>query len=216
VRLELSTRTGTIDYANGGGVFVDGVDLKEYPFNSFWEDLQGTVSDGNTGAGQAALTYEQYRDTGFLMYFTRHNQTDIVNIIYQMSHSWDTLTDVYPHAHVIPMAAGSGDVYLTYQYAWHKPGSVLPAISEWSSGVVTQSYTAEDQYKHKVIGLGAVAPPADSRPSTMLLVKLSRVGNNVLDTYTTNKDHETASANLAILYLDLHYQKKAAGTNSQY
>jgi hypothetical protein len=215
MKINISTTTGVVDYAMGDGVFVNERDLKQHPFFGLWEDLQGVVSDGNDGAGNASLTYEQYRDTGFLMYFTRHNQADIINVIYQMSHSWDSETNVYPHIHVIPMASGDGNVYCTFQYAWHAPGEVLPAVSEWTNGVVTTAFTVADQYKHKIIQLGAFTPPEGAGASSMLLIKLTRAGNNPLDTYSTNKNHETGAANLALMYCDVHYQKLVAGSVTQ-
>lgn len=195
-----------------GEFAVDGIAGKEYPFKNLWDDLQGTVSDGNVGAGNTALTLEQYRDTGFLMYFFRHDQNDILNIVYQMTHMWDPTTAVRPHAHVIPMGSVDGNLYFSYQYAWVPANDVLGAITSWTSGNVTIPILGADQYIHKIVSFGNISPPETAGPSSMLLFKMTRLGTNPLDTYTSNKSGGTAAANLGVLYLDLHYQKTKAGT----
>lgn len=197
-----------------GSLTIDNITGKQYPFKDLWDDLLGSISDGNLGKGSAALTSEEYRDTGFLMFFLRHNQDDTINIVYQMPHMWDATTAVRPHMHIIPMAAGAGNLYIEYQYAWAPFDIVLGAIASWTTGSVTVPITLADQYKHRLISIGNITPPAEAGPSTMLLFKTTRAGTNPLDTYSTNKTGGTPSANVGILYLDLHYQKVRAGTET--
>lgn len=197
-----------------GSLTIDNITGKQYPFKDLWDDLLGSISDGNLGKGSAALTSEEYRDTGFLMFFLRHNQDDTINIVYQMPHMWDATTAVRPHMHIIPMAAGAGNLYIEYQYAWAPFDIVLGAIASWTTGSVTVPITLADQYKHRLISIGNITPPAEAGPSTMFLFKTTRAGTNPLDTYSTNKTGGTPSANVGILYLDLHYQKVRAGTQT--
>lgn len=215
MKVNINRETGLYIQGAGDALEMDGVDAKQYPFRDLWDDLQGTIH-GSTGTHQSDLTYEAYRDTGFNMYFFKHNQDDVINIIFQMTHTWNTTSSVWPHMHVIPMAAGAGDVYFEVKYSWAARGSVLPAIGSWTTTYSTTTFTADDQYKHKTIGFGDVAPPAGAGASAMLLMKLTRLGTNNLDTYTTGKSGGTAAANLGVLYCDLHFQKTRAGTNTQY
>ena len=215
MKIDITTTRGVVETEQGTGIYIENIDLKNYAFKDLWDDLQGEVSDGNVGEGQAALTYEAYRDTGFLMYFMRHNQTDIINIIYQMPHSWN-LGAVQPHVHVIPMASTSGNAYFSYSYSWLPFNQVLGAISSWTTGNVILSLLDTDQYKHKMLSLGTINPPVSgAAASNLLFIKLSRLGTDDLDTYTGNKTGGTGAANLGFMYLDLHYQKLKAGTITQ-
>lgn len=215
MRININTTTGFYAEGAGDGIQLNGLDAKQYPFKDLWDDLQGTLH-GASGTGGAALTYEQYRDTGFNLYFFRHNQDDELSIIYQMPHSWNPTTDVWPHVHLIPMGAGSGDAYFSVLYAWVPVNNILGPISTWTSTNATISFVAGDQYKHRVVGLGNIAPPANAGPSTMFLIKITRLGTNLLDTYTADKPDGTAAANVGIIFADLHHQKISAGTTGQY
>ena len=216
MKLKVDRSKGFIEERDGDGIIIDGIEGKQYPFKDLYDDLLGSVSEGNTAKGQAALTFEEYRDTGFPLYFMRHDQDDTLAIIYQMPHMWDPTTAVWPHIHYIPMAAASGDVYIEYQYAWAPRTVAIPAISGWTSGNVTASVAAGDQYKHLTVGLATITPPDNASASTMLLMKVTRVGDSGNDTYSTDKSGGTGAANFGILYMDLHYQKLRAGTVTQY
>ena len=215
MKVNINRETGINIQGTGDSLEMDGVDAKQYPFRDLWDDLQGTVH-GSTGTHQSDLTYEAYRDTGFNMYFFKHNQDDVINIIYQMTHTWNTTTTVWPHMHVIPMAAGAGNAYFEVKYAWVARNSVLPAVASWTITNVTVPFTADDQFKHKIVSFGDVSPPVGAGASTMFLMKMTRLGTDPLDTYSTNKSDGTAQANLGVLYCDLHFQKTRAGTNTQY
>jgi hypothetical protein len=49
-----------------------------------------------------------------------------------------------------------------------------------------------------------------------LLVEIARPGaSDALDTYETAKDHGTAAANLGLLYVDVHFQPRKLGTETE-
>jgi hypothetical protein len=203
------TPKGAITYANGDGVYINGVPHEYAAYIDRWEDWHG---EPHEGTGPAALTYEAYRNTGFMMQFFRSNQRDSLFTAFQMSHTWDVGSGVRPHMHVIPMASGSGDTIFTYAYAWAAYGDLFPPATGWVSGSVTSSWTPDDQYRHKVISFGAVAAPTGSQESMILVFKCERQS----DSYTSSKDHGTASANLAMLDLDLHYLRIKAGSLNEW
>ncbi len=205
---------GVVTTKNGSGLFFNDKEYHEAPFDNRWDDLYAFIDEGT---GPAALTYEQYRDTGFFMRFFRHNQNDNIFMTYQMPHAWNNETDVYPHAHVIPMAAGSGTVIFDYAYCWSQVNSgTFAAGSGWTSGSVSSSYSTDDQYVQRIITLGAVPPLSTAHESDILVIKIERPGStDDTDTYVTGKDHQTAAANLGILFFDLHYRKIKAGTITQ-
>jgi hypothetical protein len=223
MKIDINTTTGfyaeqTYD-AQNDVVNVQGLNIKNYVFDDSWDDMQGVIH-GAEGTGKSGLTYEGYRDTGFNLDFFRHDQDDELNMVYQMSHMWNTTTAVWPHIHVIPMSSGSGDVYFEYSYAWVPRGEILPLSSSWTVGHSTVSFTADDRFKHSIVSFNSgISPPATAGASTMFLIKMKRLGTHPSDTYSTGKDAGgglTAAANLAILAADLHYQKIQAGTNTQF
>lgn len=113
------------------------------------------------------------------------------------------------------MASTSGNAYFSYSYSWLPFNQVLGAISAWTTDNITLSLLDTDQYKHKMLSLGTINPPVSgAAASNLLFMKLLRLGNDSLDTYTGNKTGGTGAANLGFMYLDLHYQKLKSGTNN--
>lgn len=194
------------------GVYIESREYHEAPFDQRWDDLHAFIDEGT---GPAALTYEAYRDTGFFMRFFRHNQADNIFMTFQMPHEWDPTTAVHPHMHVIPMSSGSGVVSMNYAYAWCDDHSALPAASGWTSGSASASYTPADQFVQNTISFGYLVPPPGTFESALLVFKVER-DTSVADTYSTNKTGGTTSANLGVLFFDLHYQKIKAGTVTEF
>ena len=209
MKTTITSEKGVVVERDADGLMIEGKEYHEAPFDERWDDLYAHI---DTGTGPAALTYEAYRDTGFFMRFFRHNQDDSIFMTYQMSHQWDPSTAVRPHMHYLPMANGSGVLKFNYVYAWINTNTVLPAASGWTSGSVTASLDASSQYSHKVLGFGTITPTSQLE-SSVLVLKVERPGaSDAADTYQTSKDHGTATANVGVLFFDLHYQKIKAGT----
>jgi hypothetical protein len=214
MRTTITSRQGVVVERQQDGVFIEGREYHEAPFDQRWTDLYAYIDEGT---GPAALTYEGYRDTGFFMRFFRHNQDDNIFMRYQMPHGWDTTTDVHPHMHLIPMASGSGVVKMNYAYTWVlvNTGS-FPGASGWVSGSVTATYTPSEQYMQKILDFGQISPPANAHESAVLVFKVERPGaSDASDTYQTSKDHGTTAANVGVMFFDLHYQQSKAGTPTQ-
>ncbi len=215
MRTIISNDKGLDIQADGDGFVVAGRDFRNAVFEDRWDDLIAFIDQGT---GPAALTYEGYRDTGYFMRFFRHNQDDNIFMTYQMPHTWDNTTSIRPHMHLIPMASGSGDVKMDYVYSWSIVGSgTLPAAAGWISGSVTASYTPADQYVQRVMSFGTIVPPANAGDSSILVFKVERPGSSdAADTYQTNKTGGTTSANVGVLFFDLHYQKIKAGSVTEH
>lgn len=182
-----------------------------------WTDLQGQLH-GTTGTGQADLTYEAYEDTSFRIYFMRHDQNDELHIQFQMPHSWDVNSTVYPHIHVIPAAsaASPSNVRFETSYTWTPFNQQMSLSSSWTTGYVNFPVSGSMFRTHCVIELAAVAPATGSRASSLLFLKVRRLGDDPSDTYTTSKAYGTATANLGIFYADLHYQLCREGTVAKF
>jgi hypothetical protein len=161
---------------------------------------------------QAQRTTEAYRDTGFIMNFLSHNQSDYLQKKIQFNHSkklWANLIDV--HLHLIPMATTSWNFVVSVQYTRVSYNEVIPAITWWTNaGDVTIPLLWTDQYKHCVKSfLVDVTPPANETVSSVMLIKLTRVP--AVDTYEWSKDHWTASANIGVLFVDAHMPTERFG-----
>jgi hypothetical protein len=180
-------------------------------FDNRWKDQLGSVYV----ARRSGLTEEAYRDTGHIMQFFRYNSPGVLGFEVQINHDWDLDTSLHVHIHLIPMANGAGNVYFTYQYAFAGVGGTYPALAGWTTGSATHPIVAADQYTHDIAELFTFTPTGGT-PSSILLLDITRDTDNILDTYETNKDHGTPQANLAALYIDVHYQVIQAGTVTEY
>lgn len=110
------------------------------------------------------------------------------------------------------MSSGSGNIKFNYTYCWINVNEVLPAAIGWTSGSVSASLDPSLQYVQKVISFGTIVP-TNQLESSIFILKVERPGaSDSADTYVTSKDHQTAAANLGIIFFDLHYQKIKAGT----
>lgn len=181
-----------------------------------YTDVIGFVDQA---AAAAALTYEAYRDTPFMMYWTRRDQDDALSLRYQMPHGWD-LSAVEPHLHVLCAASSTGTVVIDGYYTWsHISGApILGPLSSWNSYRVTQSLSGTYQYTERGISLGLITPPVAARvASANLLIYVRRPGSSDAgDTYDGSKPFGTQAANLGILYADCHVRIGRFGTAALY
>jgi hypothetical protein len=182
-----------------------------------YEDQQGAVA---SAVGVSALTEEQYRDTGFLMAFFRHDQDDTLHLTFQFSHRKKLGTPIASvHIHCIPMVnpAIPQNVYFGYKYTWQDIGSEFPSDASWITGNATMTVGITDAFKQRAHGIVVAVPaPIGEGYSSMVLFRLQRLGTNPLDTYNTNKAGGTPAANLGLLYMDCHFQTERRGSLAQF
>lgn len=207
----VTNEKGVVTEEQGEGFFLED-ERYTTPWGNRWNDLYAQI---NEATGNAALTYEEYRDTNLFLKFFRHNQDDKISMTYQMSHEWDA-TGVYPHMHWVPMASGSGNAIFEYSYSWWSVSGTLGPVSSWTKGYVTASIDPSMQYKHFVTNFGGeITPPVGAKESSFLVFTVSRLGSTSNDdTYQASKDHGTNSANIGIIYFDLHYRRGKSGTKN--
>lgn len=180
-----------------------------------WSDQQGDISQGAANAG---LTYEPYRDTSFRMYFLRHDQDDSLHFRFQLDHSWDPTTNVHFHLHIVPMVSpvATRNVRFTGQYAWASVGTVIPANSGWTSFTKDVAVDPADGFKSSIGAIFVAAPPSTADESAILLIRVTRAGTDLADTYNDGKTPGTPAANLGLLSADLHYLRNKLGTVSEF
>lgn len=180
-----------------------------------YDDQQGNVGTALSGSSQWSLA--AYRDTGFILPFLRRDQDDFIYMSFQFSHRRQLGTNLASaHVHAIPMASADGNVYWSYAYVWVKNGDAVPAIASWTSGNVTTAVLGADQYKEKIYNiLTNIAAPASETDSSVLYVKLTRLGTNLSDTYDGDAGSGTAANNFAIVYLDCHTLVHKDGSDNE-
>lgn len=209
----INSKLGVKIIRDENGVEIEGLSDGSLVFGNKWDDLYAVIEEGKA---VAELISEDYRDTGFRMKFFTSNQDKSIYMTYQMPHGWDYTTSVRPHMHYIPMANVTGDVLFTYEYAYVNVNQQLPAIADWTQGTSLVTIPGTDTFKHKVVSFGTITLP-NAGPSTILVFKVSRLGTDPSDTYNGAKQGGgTNQANLGILFFDLHYQKKSAGTDEEF
>lgn len=179
------------------------------PSDFGWDDESNGVLQG---VGAAALAQEAYRDTPASLPFFQHNQRDSLTYLYQFKHVRRGGT-AHVHLHAVPMAGTSGTAVFDVWWVWCGVRDTLPALSGWSTTRVSSYIQAASQYVQVPIPLVSTAKPATAKPSDGLVVHLAY---STAGTYTSNKDHGTPQANLALLYSDAHRQMSRGGSLEEY
>lgn len=178
-----------------------------------WDDVLGDVSSALVG--NAVWTLEQIRDTGFIIPFLRHDQDDYINMKYQFPHRIKIGTEARLHVHAIPEALAVADtndnVYWSYAWNWSNAGEIVPALTGWTTGNINTKILPTDQFASQAYPLLTMTK-ATSSESSILRIKLTRLGTNALDTYNVNKGSGTGQANFGIDYFDLHVQVAKQGS----
>jgi len=182
-------------------------------YQEAYNDSFGVLETAIGGAAQ--WTIEQYWDTGFLSYKLRHDQNDFFQLKTQFDHTRKLATVLGDmHIHITPLAATPGDIYLSIAYHWHTFGDVIPQIVSWQATNATIPILAADQFKYLIKPLGVIInPPASEGYSSSLLMKVTRLGTNLLDTYSgSSGDGGTAAANVVLWYMDAHTLQNRFGS----
>lgn len=180
--------------------------------NYGWRDIQGDVREGDAAS---SLTYEEFRDTPWVIPCLRNNQVDTLSFRFQLQHDWDR-SAVKFHLHTIPLAdpASPQNVVWDYSYAWAQANSEVPANSSWTSGKIVQTVTNGAVNKEKLVSIFDATPPGNPLESDVLLVFLQRDTLDSLDNYVTAKGYGTAAANMGLISVDCHYRCNKHGTDS--
>jgi hypothetical protein len=119
-----------------------------------------------------------------------------------MPHSRAVGTTIEPHIHWADTSTGTGDVVWRFEYTVASVGNAFPAytaidVTAAASGVVGQPQVAT---------FGEITL-ADDKLGSMLKWKLSRLGNDVADTY---------AAVAKLLEFDIHVQIDSFGSEEVY
>ena len=163
-----------------------------------WDDLRFPASGLNPpGPVNAPVTNSQ---TGLLGF--EDSKTNITAGIAQLPHSWVQGSEVRPHVHWVQPAAGNVMWRLEYRLM---PAYNGPFPSEW---VTLTNANALGEYPGGDYVQLTNFPEIDMTGyeiSSMILFRLSRLGNDPLD---------TLPATVPLLEFDIHYRVNSFGSQS--
>jgi hypothetical protein len=171
------------------------------PVSTYWEDLRfsASVLQLAPGATHPAL------DTTLVGRLFRHTATDTLYAAAQLPHAWREGTVLKPHIHWTKTTAAEGGVYWRLEYRWASVGAVISdAVTIGASAVSVGE--SDDSNRHAITALPEIAGTG-RKISDMLLMKISRVHDNVADDY---------AASARLLEFDIHYQVSSPGSRREY
>lgn len=161
-----------------------------------WDDLRFPAQSVNPPGEVTDPTW----DTTDIGWTFDDNKTSILHLIGQLPHSYKEGTSIYPHLHWRAQAAGIPLWRL--EYKWFNNGSIDPAdftsvdieasVFTWSSGNLAQ------------VSAFPVLSGTGMEKSSVIIMKLSRLGSDLLDTYT---------GDVLLREFDLHFEMDSVGSD---
>lgn len=172
--------------------------VTKHPSNLVWDDLRVPATQFKSGV--STKPDFDFTEVGYAFDPT---DDETVYITVQMPHNWAEGTDVKPHIHWMSQAAG--DVVWQLEYRWTNVGEI--AASGFTSMTAwTPVFTWTSGMLHNITSMGTIAG-AGKTLSSMMQVKLTRLGTDGADTY---------GIDALMLELDLHYQIDGLGSEQEY
>jgi hypothetical protein len=169
-----------------------------------WDDLRFPAQ--SIVAGSAPPSAEN--DTGFWLF--SGSATNRVAGIAQMPHTWKEGTTIVPHVHWQKTTSASGNVLWQLDYEVVANGAVAAmdyGTQLQQTATVTGTPDNDTANECLISSFGEIDMTGEEI-SVLIFWKLSRIGGDASDTYD--------AANARLLEFDIHYQKDAAGSVTQF
>lgn len=171
--------------------------------DTYWNDM--TVSLASAAPGTAAPDLEAFRGSTILARaFAGSVTNESVHVEVQFSHAIKDSSIVYPHIHYSPSTTpvSTDTVVVEFEYVWASYSDVFP-----TSTTITQKIplNGKSQWGHYLNNLGSGIAAIGDQASSMLLARITRVQDNVSDTYAND---------LFIFTTDIHYEIDKPGSPS--
>jgi hypothetical protein len=182
---------------------------KSERFTASHDDMQCSVETTSTASALGTITV---RDSGFQTKSFQNANDDVAFLAFQFSHRKKLATNcdsVHIHTY-LPSAPSAGNtVIFDYAYTWYNNMDTIPALSSWSVGRTTYTFTgSEAQYSTPYIPVVTnLTVPANEGYSSILLVKITR------DSTGTGSD--TYADDLGIMYFDAHFITDRKGSYNE-
>jgi len=171
---------------------------------AYWDDLRfpatainppGAVSDPDRDATDGTLLFAP-------------SGTEVIFCTAQLPHKWKQDTIIKPHVHWCKTTSAAGNVVWGMQYKIYSVGDVAGAFSAIVSSSTTAGPTADlnTAEQHLITPLGDIDMTGEAI-STMLIVRIARLGNDAGDTY---------GADARLLEFDIHYEVDSLGSLGEF
>ena len=164
-----------------------------------WEDLRAPATAINP-PGQASDPDWDNTNGGWLF---DAGSTELLYIIMQIPHGWAEETAIEPHVHWMPTSTNTGNVLWRMEYKWTNVGTTdagsFTALDVLDAGDGTS-------LKHQIASFDEIDGKGKTI-SSIMTIKLSRIGGDGTDTYT---------GDALLKEFDIHYRQDSAGSYHQY
>lgn len=128
---------------------------------------------------------------------------EIIWIIMQMPHAYKEGSDIRPHIHWMPTNTNEGNVLWRMEYKWTNINDV-DAAEFATLNILTPGHGIA--LKSQVNGFGSI-DGTGKRISSIITLKLSRVGDDGTDTY---------NADALLKEFDIHFQIDSTGSSHEF
>ena len=163
-----------------------------------WEDLRFPA----TAVNPPGLGSDPTLDTSTGTYLFGAAATDLLYFVGQMPHAWKEGSTIHPHIHWCPTSTDTGDVLWRFSYDWANIGGTF--AGSYTDLDITQAGGGTD-WGHQLIEWASIAGTGKTI-SSMLMMKVSRIGGDELDTYT---------GDARFLEFDIHYEVDSSGSRQE-
>jgi len=167
--------------------------------NTFWDDLKFPAA----GINPPGAASDPGRDTTDGRLSFSASAENIVAIQVQMPHNWKEGSAIYPHFHWSPTNTDTGNVLWQLKYKIANVNGTFPGAWTTLTKLDAGDGTSD---QHQIAAFSAI-PMTGYTLSCMMLILLSRVGDDGTDTY---------NAACKLNEFDIHYQIDSFGSDEEY
>jgi hypothetical protein len=174
-----------------------------YPNETYkypWDDLRFPATAINPPGAESDPDWDT--DKGGWLF--DDSGTEVLYLIAQLPHSWFEGSDIAPHLHWEKTTSATGNVLWRLEYQWCPIGEARESEETLNASVPAVSSDVADT--HQLTSFGHVSATG-KQISDMLVMKLSRIGGDELDTY---------AADARLLEFDIHYQNDSLGSIQEF
>lgn len=164
-----------------------------------WDDLRAPATAINP-PGQVSDPDWDNTNGGWLF---DPDGIEVLWIIMQLPHNWKEGTDLKPHIHWMPTTTNTGNVFWQIDYKWT---NYLDTDAGTFSTLTVLDPGDGTALKHQIAAFLAM-DGTDKTISSMISIKLSRLGNQGTDTYT---------GDALLKEFDIHYEIDGFGSDEEY
>lgn len=179
-----------------------------------WDDLRVPLTSTRLGGSKDPdfVVYKEAAGSSQGVFAFRFDAATEEELYFacQVPHSYKHNTNLHPHVHWMPIAAGSATEKVSWglEYTWADIGQVYPSPCLIYGNVHTPADSALTQDKHYLTEIGEIAM-SSSNVSAMLICRVFR------DATSTGCD-DTYDSDAGLVEIDFHYEMDTLGSRTEY